>query len=175
MADCRAGVVDIQYQPAYTVGYVSATYMAEVDACRVLHDPSGEIARLKAQTRPYPEALKGAFFDRFSWVPRFAVLAGKKCAVRGDVTFASSMVYWATHALCHMLFAANGEYLLNDKGAVARVETFVVRPRDFRARVERIFVTLAPEEGAIRAAFAELLAIVEDTEQVLGREFPRPV
>src|SRR4030095_3649724 len=95
----------------------------EIEACRALWDPTGEIAALKELTRPYPDALKEAMLGKYGWVPAFAVTAGRKCASRGDVAFAASALFWAVASLVQLTFALNGEYLLNEKGAVARVES----------------------------------------------------
>jgi predicted nucleotidyltransferase len=164
--DCRNGIVEVAYQPAYVVGYVSTTYMAEVDACRVLWDPTGELAALKALTRPYPDALREAMLGKFGWVPDFAITAGRKGASRADVTFASGAVYWTVMALVDMIFALNGEYRLSEKGVVARVESFPRCPRDFRERVERIYETLRADERAIRGAFDALEGLAKDVERL---------
>jgi len=164
--DCRNGVVEVGYQPAYVVGYVSTTYMAEIDVCRLLWDPTGELAALKALTRPYPDALREAMLGRFGWVLDFAITAGRKGASRADVTFASSAVFWTVMAMVDMIFAFNGEYRLSEKGAVARAASLARCPRDFRVRVEGIHATLRADEGAIREAFDELERLARDVEQL---------
>jgi hypothetical protein len=166
MDDCRSGSVEICYQPAYIVGFVTTTYLAEIDACRPLWDPTGEIAALKALTRPYPDALTEAMLGKYGWVPAFAVSAGRKAASRCDVAFAASALFWAVAALVQLTFALNGEYLLNEKGAVARVESLPRHPPHFRARVDHIFGTLRADERAIHEAFAALEALAADFERL---------
>lgn len=165
--DCRKGNIDIAYQPAYTVGYLTVTYVAEVDACQVLWDPSGDVERLKHLTQPYPDALKQAILGKFAWVLEFAIGAGRKTAARADVAFASSCVYWDVIAMCHILFALNGHYCLNEKGAVALVDTFPIRPERWRARVEAAFEKLRASAPAIDAAFDELASLVADVRRLL--------
>jgi predicted nucleotidyltransferase len=164
--DCRNGIVDVCYQPAYIVGYVTTTYMAEIDACLPLWDPTGEIAALKALTRPYPEALKAAMLGKFGWVPEFALGSGRKCAAREDVAFAASALFWAVASLVQMIFALNGEYLMNEKGGVARVESLPRCPPNFRARVDGIFGELRADAQAIHRAFDVLATLAADFERI---------
>lgn len=164
--DCRRGNVDICYQPASVAGFVTTTYMAELDACLPLWDPTGEIAALKALTRPYPEALKAAMLDKLSWVPAHAAGSGRKTAAREDVTFAASMLFWAVASLVQMIFALNGEYLMNEKGAVARAESLPRCPPNFRARVDGIFGELRADAQAIHRAFDALEALAADFERL---------
>ena len=44
--------------------------------------------------------------------------------------------------LCQTLFALNGVYLLNEKGAVAAVDGFALSPTDFAKRVASLFADL---------------------------------
>ena len=164
--DCRAGIVDVAYQPAYVAGFVTTTYMAELDACLPLWDPTGEVAALKALTRPYPDALKAAMLDKFAWVPSFAVGSGRKSAARADVAFAAASLFWAVASLVQMIFALNGEYLMNEKGAVARVESLPRCPANFRARVDGIFGALRADAQAIHEAFDSLAALAADFDRL---------
>src|ERR1700755_1924065 len=60
IAKCRAGEIEMHYQPGHPHGFCSAIWMGEVALCRPLHDPAGRIAALKANTQPYPRALRDA-------------------------------------------------------------------------------------------------------------------
>ncbi len=62
---CREGRVSVDYQPGHPHGFCSAIWMGEVALCRPLNDSQGAIARLKAMTAPYPDALRDALIRRF--------------------------------------------------------------------------------------------------------------
>ena len=62
--------------------------------------------------------------------------------------------------LCQTLFALNGVYLLNEKGAVAAVDRFALKPADFGERVA-VYADLG--SGAHAAALARLEALVSET------------
>ncbi len=61
---CRAGEIDMHYQPGHPHGFCSANWMGEAALCRALHDPEGRLAQLKAATSPYPRALRDALIRK---------------------------------------------------------------------------------------------------------------
>ena len=83
---CRAGDVTMDYQPGHPHGFCSAIWMGEVALCRLLHDPDGQLAALKAMTSPYPEKLGRALVDRFLWEIGFSIENGRLAIARGDRT-----------------------------------------------------------------------------------------
>ncbi len=85
--DCREGRVVIDYQPGHPHGFCSAIWMGEVAVCRVLHDPQGVIAGLKAMTAPYPDKLQEALIRRFQWEALFSIANAETAVPRGDETY----------------------------------------------------------------------------------------
>ncbi len=71
--DGRDGRVVMDYQAGHPHGFCSAIWMGEVAVCRVLHDPQGVIAGLKAMTAPYPDRLREALVRRFQWEALFSI------------------------------------------------------------------------------------------------------
>jgi hypothetical protein len=63
-----------------------------------------------------------------------------------------------------VLFALNGSWLLNEKGAVAAVDGFTLKPADFSRRVARIYADLGA--GAHAAGLDRLEALVVDTKHL---------
>ena len=63
--------------------------------------------------------------------------------------------------MCQTLFAVNGVYLLNEKGAVAAVDGFASKPADFGTRVAAVYADLG--SGAHAAALARLETLVSET------------
>ena len=141
--DAHAGKVDRFYQPGHPHAFLPTIYMGEVAYARPLRDPSGSFAILQARTTPYPAILGQALRAHFEWEAEFALANARKSLDRGDVAYLAGCAFRAIACLCQTLFALNGVYLLNEKGAVAAVETFARRPADFASRVAAIFADLA--------------------------------
>ncbi len=160
---CHAGQVDIVYQPGHPHGFVSAIYMAEIAICQALWDPYGNVAALKARTQPYPAALKRALVEKFAWEADFALATAKKGIQREDVAYVAGSCFRSVSCILQVVFALNGQYWLNEKGAVALAESFPLRPPQFRARVEEVFALLGADAQALEAALKVLDNLVRDT------------
>ncbi len=162
--DCAAGRVEIAYQPGHPHGFVSSTYLGEVACAVVLHDPLGALAALRRVALPYPPALATALRDKFLWEAGFSLAVAAKGAERGDVAHAMACATRSVFCLLQVLFARNGRYLLNEKGALALADGFALAPRDLRRRTEAALALLAPDAAGIRAALSMLQELITETE-----------
>jgi len=170
---CRAGRLEFAYQPGHPHGFASSIYMGEVAYCRPLWDPRGTIAALKEQTAPYPEALSTEIIRRFFWEAEFSLKTARKGAARGDLTYVSGSCFRCVSALLQTLFALNGRYLLNEKGALATATSMPHAPHDLRARVEAAFRMLGEQDG-LAGAVQNLEALVAETDALLQRTRQTP-
>lgn len=157
---CRAGRIERVYQPGHPHAFVSAIYMGEVALCRVLWDPENVLAGLKRLCDPYPPALGDALVRSFLWEARFALENAAHGRGRDDPAYVAGCAFRAVACLCQTLFARNGVYLLNEKGAVQAVEKLARRPANFAARVGQAI-------GAGAAGLPALAALVEETPSLL--------
>ncbi len=161
---CRAGRVEIFYQPGHPHGFVNAIYMGEVAVCRSLWDAHGALHALKARTDPYPGALQRALIGKFLWEARFSLDTARKSAGRGDAHYVAGCCFRSVACLMQTLFALNRRYLLNEKGAVARAATLPLCPPQLEARVQDIYARLDGEGEHLVLALThleELMAAVE--------------
>jgi predicted nucleotidyltransferase len=163
--ECRAGEVACYFQPGHPHGFVTAIYAAEIAVCVPLTDPHGDIARLKALTTPYPEKLRQALTKKFIWEAQFALDNARHGRAGDDINYVNGCCFRAIASLCQVICAANGEYLLNEKGAVAVCDRLAHRPRDFAARVETIYRTAGA--GLPAPALDVLDGLVEETGELL--------
>ncbi len=168
MAACRAGELEVAYQPGHPHAFVSSIYLGEVALCKILWDPRGTLAGLKTATRPYPAALKQATFQRFAWEIDFALQTGHKAAGRGDVAYAAGCCFRSVACLLQTLFALNEQYWLNEKGAVELAATLTLRPSRLKERVEFAFANLAADEASIVRALTELESLARDAAALLS-------
>jgi predicted nucleotidyltransferase len=144
---CRAGQVEILYQPGHPYGFLSSIYLGEAAICRPLWDPEGLIAKLKSRVFPYPLALQKAIIQKFAWEIDFSLEIAKKSIEKADVAYAAGCCFRSVMCMLQVLFAINREYWLNEKGAVAIANNFEIKPVNLQNRVNEIFGSLnaAPE------------------------------
>ncbi|HXJ33618.1 MAG TPA: nucleotidyltransferase domain-containing protein [Candidatus Eisenbacteria bacterium] len=154
VAECRAGRPEIAYQLGHPHAFVSAIYLAEIDCCVALEDPSGVLGELKRLVRPYPRLLKEALVQKFLFEADFSLRGAEKAAGRGDVVYVAGCLYRAVACLVQVLFAVNERYCTNEKGALRDVEAFARKPDDFVREATRVLG--AP--GATAAALAGCIA-----------------
>jgi hypothetical protein len=163
---CHAGHIERVYQPGHPHAFVSAIYMGEVALARVLWDPESVLAPLKRQCNPYPPALAEALIRTFLWEAKFAVENALHGRGKDDPAYVAGCAFRSVACLCQSLFALNGVYLLNEKGAAPAVEKLPRHPADFAARVEQAI-------AAGVAGLAGLMALVEETA-ALCTQSPSP-
>lgn len=153
---CCAGRIERVYQPGHPHAFVSSIYMGEVALCRPLWDPDCALASLRRRCTPYPPALAEALIGTFLWEARFAVENALHGRGKADPAYVAGCGFRAVACLCQSLFALNGVYLLNEKGATEAVEKLPRHPAGFAARVAQAIASGADGLPA-------LLALVEET------------
>jgi predicted nucleotidyltransferase len=159
--DCHAGRVEVAYQPGHPHAFVSAIYMGEVALCKVLHDPDGVLAAQRARTMPYPEALKRELRRRFEWEATFSLENAEKSTARRDTAYIAGCVFRSVACLCQSLYAINGVYLLNEKGAVAGVTRLARKPVVFADRVTMILRDVS--DGSYASGLERLDELITET------------
>jgi predicted nucleotidyltransferase len=159
--DAHAGKVERFYQPGHPHAFLPTIYMGEAASARLLHDPAGTLAALQHRTTPYPAALARALRERFEWEAGFALANARKSLDRDDVSYLAGCAFRAVACLCQTLFALNGVYLLNEKGAVAAANGFALTPVDFAARVATVFADLG--SGVPAAGLDRLRDLIVET------------
>jgi predicted nucleotidyltransferase len=152
---CEAGRIERVYQPGHPHAFVSAIYRGEAALCRVLWDPDNVLTRLKRRCETYPPALGEALIRSFLWEAKFALENAAHGRGKDDPAYVAGCAFRSVACLCQTLFALNGTYLLNEKGAVPAVGKLPRRPSDFAARVSR-----AIADGA--AGLPALAVLVEE-------------
>jgi hypothetical protein len=165
--DAHAGKVERFYQPGHPHAFLPTIYMGEAASARLLHDPAGTLAALQRRTAPYPAALARALRERFEWEAEFALANARKSLDRGDVSYLAGCAFRAVACLCQTLFALNGVYLLNEKGAVAAAGGFARAPSDFAVRVTAVFADLG--SGVPAAGLDRLRDLIVETRSLSAR------
>jgi predicted nucleotidyltransferase len=168
--DCRKGIVTADYQTGHPHAYLNMMYMGEVDLCRILADPEGRIAELKAQTRPYPKALQEAIIGRFLFEASFSLMFAEANRNHDDLAYVSGCCFRTVASLNHVLFAKNEEYCVNEKRAVAMVDRMALKPSHYKERIDRVFTGLsAKDRRGTEEAIATLRELISETEELVRR------
>ena len=164
---CCAGEISMHYQPGHPHGFCTAIWMGEIALCKVLHDPSGIIAALKAKTVPYPAQLGEALISRFAWEILFAIENGELAVSRDEQTHVSGCTYRALACAAQVLFALNGRYLITEKGALAEAATFPLVVPNLMGRTTQVWRFIGA--GDFLRAFAMLRALERELNELLRR------
>lgn len=169
VTECAAGRPAIHYQVGHPHGFCTVIYAGEVHHNVPVHDPTGELAELRTLTDPYPPALRRAIVGQFGWEAGFSLDTAGTAADRGDVTYVAGCAYRSVACLDQVLFALNGEYLVNEKGATRAAGGFAVAPAGYRDRVDNALGQLGPDPAgltrmlaALRGLRGETLALASD-------------
>ena len=157
--DCAAGRVTCDYQAGHPHGFHNHMYAGEVHHGLALHDPDGALAERKARTSSYPPALGRAIVRRYSWEADFAVQTATGAARRGDLAYVSGCLFRAVACLVQVLFAVNGHWFVNEKGAVAAAAGLPRTPPGFAAAVEAALSGLGPNPAALGVALERMAAL----------------
>lgn len=161
--ECIAGKFEIGYQAGHPFGFMSSIYMGEVAMCRLLRDPHGSLATLKAKTQPYPPALKRALAG-MAWEAGFSLSMLPKAMARGDGALLAGHAFRAIMCLTQALFALNEQYCLNEKGAVQLAASFPLCPSRFAGRVNEAIALLGAQPAAAHTILNQLN---EDVQQLI--------
>ena len=157
-----AGQVESYYQPGHPHAILSAGYAAEVFHNRILHDPTGRLAALRAVVDPYPGPLARALVRQFGWEAGFSLANARSAARRGDLTHVLGLAYRAVACLNQVVFARSRRYLVNEKGALAAADVLPSAPTAYRRRVEAALSGLTTEPARLLAALDQLITLHEE-------------
>ena len=163
---------DYDQQPPY--GFRSVVYFGETHICVPLHDPDGEIARLKQSVAGYPEALRDRIIQDSLWLAEFSLLFCRSFCNTADVYNAVGCMTRVAQFLVHALFALNKEYFVNDKYANRLLDQFALRPQDFTARLARVLSSPGGESAELGRSVESLSALwLETVDLTAGTYKPR--
>jgi len=136
--DAQQGRVQQDYGQQPPFGFYSVMHLAETTVAVVLHDPAGEIRRLKERVREYPPELKAAIVTDSLWSAEFSLRFAESSASRGEVYATVGCITRALAALTQALFAINERYFLTEKRLDAVLATFTCLPSHYSDRVATI-------------------------------------
>lgn len=162
--DCSAGKVSAHYQTGHPHAYLNVMYMGEIAICRILWDSDNRIQTLKAKTAPYPKALQDAMIGYFTFEASFSLMLANKTASSNDITYVTGHCFRSISCLNQVLFAKNESYCINEKRAVAMIETFPLKPANYKERLDQVITLLSSDTEKTKQATALLQDLIAETE-----------
>jgi hypothetical protein len=161
-ADAEQGRYAFHAQTGHPLGVPDFAYAGELALGVVLADPAGELAALRALIKAYPPALREALVAGL-WEADFLVGLARKAVTRGDSAYVAGCLFRVAGVCAHALHGAAGQWLINEKGAVAAAAALPGAPARFRARVDAVFTAVDGDPVHLTAAVDAAADLVLET------------
>ena len=113
---------------------------------------------------PYPPKLRQALVDTYLWQAEFALSVGEKAAARGESPYVAGCFFECVYGLVQVLYALNGRYYVNEKGAVGETASFARRPARFAETVNEVLAAPGATSGALQESLNKLRALVNEVK-----------
>jgi hypothetical protein len=172
--DCQAGRFTVAQQHGHPLGFYSPCYAGEVALGRVLADPLGALVSLQSSLAAvgYPPLLRASLVAAASEAT-FTVAGAAKAAARGDVLYVTLCLSRAVGVLVQALFGWQGQWCLNEKGALATVAGLAGTPPWFAPRARALLGCPGSTPGELAATVTAAAALTTETRAVLAGPAPR--
>ena len=160
MDDCLMGKVSPNYQTGHPHAYINVMYLGEISICKVLSDPTNQIAELKARTMPYPKPLKDAVIGYFMFESSFSLMFAEKNLDKDDISYVAGHAFRSISCLNQVIFALNGEYCINEKKAVRMIEGFNTKPNDYKKKIDQIINLISSNQDSTKEGIEILQELI---------------
>ena len=97
---------------------------------------------MKRKVRPMSIIYKKAAIEYFLWEASYSAQTGRRAIDKGDIIYVIGSLYKAANALAQVVYAMNGEYILNEKGCFSKMVHFKHVPKDFIKNMQSIFLSI---------------------------------
>jgi len=135
------------YQTGHPHAFMDMMYRGELASCKVLFARDESFLCLKRHAETYPAPLKKSVLEFFLFESKFSLMFAEKALNKQDAYYLAGHIFRSVSAINNVLFALNEKWLLNEKKAIFRIDTFDIAPKNYSARINRIF-SLAGSEPA---------------------------
>ena len=169
--DCQQGKVTMDFQCGHPLGFCNAIYMGEVKYCLPILDPQKVIESLKKRADPVSQEYRKAASGWFLWEAGFSFQTGRSSVEKQDIVYASGCLFKGILCLVQAMFAAHGEILLNEKGALRRLARYPFCPQGFIETAEAALtgldrLTLGESFDMMEEKFQEVSKLLENNRSV---------
>jgi hypothetical protein len=117
---------------------------------------------LKQSVAEYPTPLRTSLVREGIAGARFDLYASRTAAARGDAYLTVARATRTINGLVRVLYALNRRYRVNDKTALAELESAEYLPTDFGARVQAIVACIGASSDELCASVERLATLVQE-------------
>lgn len=167
--DCLQERITIDYQPGHPHGFVNAIYAAETYYCKILWAAADKVFKLKEKITHYPASIQRGIVNKFLWEAGFFLIFARKSIARKDVVYASGCFYRIAACLLQVLYAINKTYIMNENGALDKINTLTIMPPDFRSRIDDIFNSVSSDPDRLGVLIERFTIIVKEVEDLASK------
>jgi len=89
-------------------------------------------------------------------------------ADKDDIYYVCGHCFRSISCLNQVLFALNEEYCINEKKAVRMIESFSIKPNNYKNRIDKIITLLPADKDTAREGINMLKELVSETELLLN-------
>ncbi|MCD8908159.1 nucleotidyltransferase domain-containing protein [Staphylococcus arlettae] len=164
--DCLAGKVTIHYQTGHPHGFLNVMYTGELNICEILADPQNTLHEFKTKTYPYPPEVKQSITQFFAFEASFSLMFIEDNVDKDDISYLIGHLFRCLSCLNQVIFAKNEVYCINEKKAVALINTFPVKPKNYKQRIDNIVSSFSIDEYKTKAAIEELRNVIDETNHL---------
>lgn len=166
--EARNGRFALHAQVGHPLGWPNFAYAGEIALGRVLADPSGQLRQLHDTASRYPPPLRCTVATKALWEAFFSVDIARKAVDRQDTVYVAGCLFRAIGLCAHALHARAGQWLINEKGAVAAAGLLSGAPPDFAPRAHTILGDLGTTGRHLSQALDRTADLVGDTSAACG-------
>lgn len=113
--DCLVGNVSTHYHTGYPHAFLNVMYSGELSNSKILVDPINQLSKLKAKTKLYPQVLKDAIIEIFTFEASFSLMFAKDNVEKDDISYVAGHCFRIISCMNQVLFAMNEEYCINEQ------------------------------------------------------------
>ena len=167
--DCLQEKITIDYYPGHPHGFVNAIYVAETYYCKLLWESTDTVSKLKERITPYPVSVQRGIVNKFLWEASFSLIFARKSIARRDVVYAAGCFYRIVSCLIQVLYALNKTYIMNENGALDKIDTLMIIPPDFHNRIDDIFSSVSSDQDRLSSLIEQIAIIVKEVEDLTSK------
>ena len=83
-----------------------------------------------------------------------------------DIYYVCGHCFRSISCLNQVIFALNEEYCINEKKAVAMIDGFAIKPKDYKKRVNRIITLISSNKDNTREGIDMLKELIDETKML---------
>ncbi len=162
--DCLLGKISTHYHAGHPHAYLNVMYMGEIATCKILFDHRKQIYELKDKTKPYPKALKDSIIRYFMFEASFSLMFAKDNVDKDDVSYVAGHCFRSISCLNQVLFAKNEEYCINEKKAVRMIDSFNIKPKDYKKKIDDIITLISSDKDNTKKGLDMIQELIDEID-----------